>query len=110
MKRKTLEIAIEAIGYRIGDYKMLFANLDILPTAETAARSGLERAYENMLALEGAEVELKKEVLDMVQPEGWKHILQNFGGGVFLCPYCGGKSTEAFQHCPRCGKQVKGGA
>ena len=51
MKRKTLEIAIEAIGYRIGDYKMLFANLDILPTAETAARSGLERAYENMIAL-----------------------------------------------------------
>ena len=110
MKRKTLEIAIEAIGYRIEDYKMLFANLDILPTAETAARSGLEKAYENMLALEGAEVELKKEVLDMVQTEGWKHILKNFGGGVFLCPYCGGKSPEAFEHCPRCGRPVKGGA
>ena len=108
MKRATIEIAIEAIGYRIGDYKMLFANLDILPTAETAARAGLDRAYQNMLELQKAEVELKKAVLDMVQPEGWKHILPTFGGGVFLCPYCGGKSPEAFQHCPCCGRPVKG--
>ena len=110
MKRKTLEIALDAIGYRIGDYKMLFANLDIIPTAETAARAGLDRAYEKMIELECAAVELKKEVLAQVQPDGWKHILSTFGGGVFLCPHCGGKSPERFPHCPRCGRPVKGGA
>lgn len=99
---KVLTYALDAVSYKIGDTKMLFANLDVPLTAEGAADAGLSACFEQYLNYQETATEIQRELARIANCDGWRRIaIKN--AAVYICPVCDGKSTDDTRFCPQCG-------
>ena len=114
-RKKVLEIALEALCYRIGDTKMLFANLEIPLTAEGAQSAGLGGTWEKFLDYQQTVLDISKELTTIACVQDGKPLWRRVGmtngngqslGAVYICPHCDSKSPDDFPVCPHCGKIV----
>lgn len=111
----NLVYIIDALQFKVGDIKFLFANLDAELTAEDAERVGLIELYRSYLGYKQAQIDAEKEqtmLHDYCNNKiGWRRIALENGnrqslGAVYICPHCDSKSPEDFPYCPHCGMIV----
>ncbi len=104
-RKKVLQIALDAICYKIGDTKMLFANLEIPMTAEGAAGAGLADTFAKYATYMETAGKIQRELVEIEAELGWRK-LQALGGSVYICPFCDCKSPVNGAYCPECGRYV----
>lgn len=102
---KVLTYALDAVSYKIGDTKMLFANLDVPLTAEGAADAGLSACFEQYLNYQDTATEIQRELSRIANCDGWGRIAIN-NAAVYICPVCDSKATDDTPFCPHCGSYV----
>lgn len=105
---KVLTYALDAVSYKIGDTKMLFANLDVPLTAEGASDAGLSACFEQYLNYQETATEIQRELARIANCDGWRRIAfndRNFSA-VYICPVCDNKATDDTPFCPLCGAYV----
>lgn len=104
-RKKVLQIALDAICYKIGDTKMLFANLEIPLTAEGAAGAGLSDTFAKYATYIETGGKIQRELCEIETALGWRK-LQVIGAAVYICPFCDSKSPINGAYCPECGQYV----
>ena len=105
---KALTYALDAVSYKIGDTKMLFANLDVPLTAEGAADAGLSACFEQYLNYQETATEIQRELARISNPGSWRRIAfcdRNFSA-VYICPVCDNKEQDDTPFCPKCGAYI----
>lgn len=105
-RKKVLQIAFDAICYKIGDTKMLFANLEIPLTAEGAAGAGLSDTFEKYATYLETAGKIQRELIEIESALGWRKIQLSLAARIYLCPFCDYKSPVNGAFCPECGKYV----
>ena len=109
-RKRVLEIALESICYRLGDTKMLFANLDLEMSASAAKDAGLLETYKKYCELQTIAVQIQSELCQIAADEdnggGWRLIGDILGAHVWVCPHCDNKSSDDTVFCPHCGRFV----
>lgn len=104
-RKKVLQIALDAISYKIGDTKMLFANLEIPLTAEGAAGAGLSDTFAKYATYIETAGKIQRELCEIEAALGWRK-LQAIGSVVYICPVCDSKATDDTPFCPHCGSFI----
>ena len=99
---KVLTYALDAVSFKIGDTKMLFANLDVPLNAGGAADAGLSACFEQYLNYQETATEIQRELSRIANCDGWQRIAIN-NAAVYICPVCDGKSPDDTRFCPQCG-------
>lgn len=112
---KVLTYALDAVSYKIGDTKMLFANLDVPLTAEGAADAGLSACFEQYLNYQETETEIQRELARISNPGSWSRIAflrilsssnDRNSGAIYICPVCDNKAQDDTPFCPYCGAYI----
>ena len=104
-RRRLLQIAADAIKYKVGDIRILLCNFECDESAESAKKAGLLSTYSDLNVLKRAEAEIEEILIDCANLPGWRHI-GSYPGGVYICPRCDKKSPDDFIFCPNCGRPI----
>lgn len=107
---KVLTYALDAVSYKIGDTKMLFANLDVPMTAEGAANARLSACFEQYLNYQETATEIQRELARIANCDGWRRIAFTFNdrnySAAYICPVCDSKEQDDTPFCPHCGAYI----